>query len=621
MGIAGHTPNFTAAGTILPFSCVKAGTTDPFRVQVATLEDEVVLGVTDGSTRAFDSTNHAVAGDPVVLQNSEFVQLRAGGTIAVGDGLRPTTNGAVIVASDRVQFVACDSAVSGEIFWAQRVGSVELEIPSPAFYGSNRAGSFLQDAINGTDSLDIVVIGDSNAGFPGDNGYTVAWNRVMQFGLRVPVYATPLMSGGPSNQRDLTTGNIRGDGLWCLGNSQQWNAEGEAGGTYTGTTFKNMIQSTDSEIVGLRTWLGFNFTDYNVNSTANKSIFPLGWMSNPAVVEVGQRFTSNFINYIGISNQLVSSFNAFGSELGFGTAGTGGHALQYRIVYGTFPTAGSFKPYAFYLGTTGALLRDSSTTSTGGGYGYRTKPFDVTSFTLAAVGSQPSRVCFTWDGADSATNADQANGPFACLWQSVIRPNFKGYSVSCLNYFGGLTTTQVAEKIEDCDKMLDAYLKELRERQVGTTPGTAGTGRVLVFLNSGINGTETTSTWPLAAQRIIDRFRARWVATGGTLSNLAFVFTVTHPTTDSGVTWTANRAAVAAAANAYAVANGSTYNLAVVDIGQMMTGLVMSRYSMYDSGGQAHLTKVAIPPAAVTTATDGYQTITSAIVSALTSST
>jgi hypothetical protein len=335
-------------------------------------------------------------------------------------------------------------------------------------------------------------------------------------------------------------------------------------------------------------------------------------MSNPAVVEVGQRFTSSFNNYIAVSNQVVSGFNAFGSELGFGTAGTGGHALQYRIVYGTFPTAGSFKPYAFYLGTTSALLRDSSTTSTGGGYGYATKAFDVSSFTLASSGN-PNRVCFTWDGANSATNADQANGPFACLWQSVIRPNFKGYSVSCLNYFGGLTTTQVAEKIEDCDKMLDAYLKELRERQVAG----GGTGRVLVFLNSGINGTETTTTWPAAAQRIIDRFRARWVATGGIVDNLAFVFTVTHPTTDSGVTWTANRAAIAAAANDYAVANGSTYNLAVVDIGQMMTGLVMSRYSMYDSGGQAHLTKVAIPPATVTTATDGYEVICTAITSRL----
>jgi hypothetical protein len=38
---------------------------------------------------------------------------------------------------------------------------------------------------------------------------------------------------------------------------------------------------------------------------------------------------------------------------------------------------------------------------------------------------------------------------------------------------------------------------------------------------------------------------------------------------------------------------------------------------MYDSGGQAHLTKVAIPPATVTTATDGYETITQALVTSL----
>jgi hypothetical protein len=479
----------------------------------------------------------------------------------------------------------------------------------------------LQDVAAGRDSLDIIVIGDSNAGFPGDNGYTVAWNRVMQFGLRVPVYATPLMGGGPTNVSQLTTPNGRGDGLWSLGVGQSWSANTNAGGSNSGTTYKQMIQSTDSEIVGLRNWLGFNFTNYTVNDTTNKSIFPQGWMSNPAVVEVGQNYTSGTTfathNFITISNQSVSGVNTFGSELGFGTAGTGGHALQYRIVYGTFPTAGSFKPYAFYLGTTGALLRDSSTTSTGGGYGYATKAFNISSFTLAAVGSQPNRVCFTWDGANSATTSDQANGPFACLWQSVIRPNFKGYSVNCLNYFGGLTTTQVAEKIEDCDKMLDAYLKELRERQIAG----GGTGRVLVFLNSGINGTETTTTWPAAAQRIIDRITSRWVLTGGSASNLAFVFTLTHPTTDGAVAWTANRAAVATAANNYAAANGNTYNLAVVDIAQMMTGLVMSRYSMYDSGGQAHLTKVAIPPATVTTATDGYESIVQSIVSSLLAST
>lgn len=496
-----------------------------------------------------------------------------------------------------------------------------FSIPDPvsapaAVYGSSTAGRFLQNVVAGTDSLDIIVIGDSNAGFPTDNGYTVAWNRVLQFGLRVPNYATPLMSGGPSNPAALTTANVRSDGLWGVGITQSWNAHTNAGGSNSGTTFKQMVQTAlaapSGEIAGLMTWLGFNSTNYNVNGTTNKMLFPQGWMSNPAVVEVGQNFTSSFNNAIEISNQLVAGQNAFGAEMGFGSAGTGGHALQYRIVYGTFPTAGSFKPYSFYLATTGAVLRDSGTTSTGGGYGYATKAFNISTFTLASSGN-PARIAFTWDGANSATLADRANGPFACLWQSVIRPNFKGYAVSCLNYFGGLTTTQIAEKVEDCDKMLDAYLKEIRERQIAG----GGSGRALVFCNSGINGPDSGATWQAGAQRIIDRITARWVSTGGTPANLAFVFTVTHPTTDGAVAWTASRAAVATAANSYAQANGAAYNLAVFDIAAALPGQTMLRYSMYDSGGQAHLTKVAIPPATVTTATDGYETITQALVTAL----
>lgn len=502
-----------------------------------------------------------------------------------------------------------------------RLATQQMPPSAVGTYGSNAAGRFLKDLEAGTDSVDILVIGDSNAGFPQDNGYTGAWHRVMQFGLRVPVYATCMMPGGPTNPSSLTTGNSSAgrEMMWGLGIGQGWNAHTEAGGSNSGTTFKQMIQTAAAapagEIAGLMSWLGFNSTNYNVNSTANKMLFPLGWMNNPAVVEAGTRFTSSFNNSVTISNQTVAGWNAFGSEMGFGSAGTGGHALQYRIVHGTFPTAGSFKPYSFYLATTGAVLRDSSTTSTGGGYGYATKTFDVSTFTLASSGN-PTRIAFTWDGANSATAADQANGPFACLWQSVIRPNFKGYSVSCLNYFGGLTTTQIAEKVEDCDKMLDAYLKEVRERQIAG----GGTGRAIVFCNSGINGTETGATWQAGAQRIIDRISARWTSTGGNASNLAFVFTVTHPTTDAGVTWTANRAAVATAANNYAAANGAAYNLTVFDIAATLPGQTMLRYSMYDSGGQAHLTKVSIPPATVTTATDGYQTITSALVTSLLSS-
>lgn len=500
----------------------------------------------------------------------------------------------------------------------------DQQVPSSVvgMYGSGRAGQFLRDAMRGTDSVDIVVIGDSNAGFPVGHGYVGGWNKVMQFGMHVPQYATPICSGGPVSPTALTTGNSSNgrEMMWGVGISQAWNAQGVAGGSNSPTSCKQMIQSTDSEIVGLRNWLGFNTTNYNVNDTTNKMLFPQGWMNNPIVVETGQRYTSNnasVVNLLALTNQTIAGINSFGSEMAFGTSGTGGNSLEYRIVYGTFPTAGSFKPHAFYMNTINAISRDS-VVSTGGGYGFQTRAFRINSFTLGAQGVSPFRVGFTWDGANSATTADQANGPFACLWQSIIRPDFKGYSVSCLNYFGGVTTTQIAEKIEDCDKMLDAYLKELRERQIGSTPGTAGTGRVIVFCNSGTNGPDTSTTWVQGAERIRNRIASRWVSTGGNLSQLAFVFTVTHPTADAGIAWTASRAAVSAAANAWATSNATDgYGSSVVDINDAYTTIVLSRYSMYDSTLQTHLNIVAVPPAAVTTAVDAYEAIVQRVVTCL----
>ena len=501
-------------------------------------------------------------------------------------------------------------------------GSTSSSIPG--FYGSNRAGAMLRDAIAKTDSLDVIIIGDSNAGDPSNNGYTVGFQRVMQLGFRIPIYATPLLGGGPTSETSLTVGNTVGEGLWGIGVAEKFNANTEAGGSNSGTTFKQMIQSTDTNIVGLRDWLGFNFTNYTSALTDNLSLFPLGWMSNPAVVETGARFTSDFNNYVGLMNQTASGLSAFGSELVFGTNGLGaGTSLEYRIVYGTFPVSGgSFKPYAFYLGTGGTALRDSVTTPTSGGYGYATKRLPVPSVVLGATGVQPNRICFTWDGANSATTADQANGPFACLWKSIIRPNFKGYSVSCLNYKGGATTTQIAAKIEDCDKMLDAYLKEIRERQIGATPGTAGTGRVMVFLNSGINGTETSALWIAGAERIRNRIAERWVSTGGSLSQLSFVLTPTHPTDTAASNWTTNGAAITAAACAWATTNANDgYGVSVVDISSAYTPMLLTKYQLYNDPttaiGQAHLKRVTISPVTVNTVKDGYESVAQFITSTL----
>jgi hypothetical protein len=200
---------------------------------------------------------------------------------------------------------------------------------------------------------------------------------------------------------------------------------------------------------------------------------------------------------------------------------------------------------------------------------------------------------------------------------SVIQLSKKGYSISNLTYSGGLTGTNLADRIEGMDKNLDLYFKELRERQIEAT----GTGRVIVFVNYGIN-VDTSPTVALAytnaADRIKTRIQARWVATGGSIDNLAFIFAPSHPVTSaSGLAWETNRATVVTAAGAWAITNSNDNSgTCVVDGGvkytstKLLIGVAPSG-TMYDAGGQSHLNATEL------SGSNGYDAFAGAIFSLL----
>lgn len=124
MSTAGNTPNFVAETAIYPFRCVKIGSAN-FSAVPSTGDPEILLGVTDGSVRDFNSQYHATAGQPISLQNGEFVQLTASGTISVGDLLIATTDGKVMADTVATEYVAqaADNATDGEVFWAKKIGA------------------------------------------------------------------------------------------------------------------------------------------------------------------------------------------------------------------------------------------------------------------------------------------------------------------------------------------------------------------------------------------------------------------------------------------------------------------------------------------------------------------
>lgn len=124
MSTAGHTPNFVAEENIFPFRCVMVGSA-PFKAVTASSDPEILLGVTDGSVQGFNSPYNASAGQTMSLQNGEFVQLTAGGTITVGDTLIPSTDGKVVASTAATEYIAqaAEGASDGEIFWAKKIGA------------------------------------------------------------------------------------------------------------------------------------------------------------------------------------------------------------------------------------------------------------------------------------------------------------------------------------------------------------------------------------------------------------------------------------------------------------------------------------------------------------------
>lgn len=100
MGSFSDTPGLIASGTILPRRFVQPYTGGDNAGAQADGVTNKILGVTDGSTRAFDSANHATAGDKISLQEGDIIEIEAGGAFNSGVFLQPDSNGKAVAADN-----------------------------------------------------------------------------------------------------------------------------------------------------------------------------------------------------------------------------------------------------------------------------------------------------------------------------------------------------------------------------------------------------------------------------------------------------------------------------------------------------------------------------------------
>ena len=461
------------------------------------------------------------------------------------------------------------------------IRNTTVNLSGPSLYGSPTAGRFLVDAMNGTDSIDVVLIGDSNTSY-NDYGYCAGIDRSLGYSYGIPPYATTMIPGGLES--GATTRETRS---MMIGTLDSWTAATAAGASGTVQTLTNAVTAADADAVALKNGLSID-----------TSLLPK-WLE----FEWRGSFVASGVSYTSSVNQNYFALRT-SNPINNGFA-SGGVSCQYRCVYGKFATTGGqFKPVVWSSG--GSTVASQWTSTSGGSAGnwFGTATLNFTT----ASGTVIEHRC-GWDGFSQGV---PTSGPFACLWHSTIKRNQKGYAVNHFIYHGGLTTTQIADRVEAAGDLFSSYMKEVRQRQIEA----GGSGRVIVFVNSGINGPDTASGYTTAINRIVNRCIAKWVQEGGSESNIAFVITPTHPVVSvAGNSWNTDRSAVAAAAVAYAQQNAGR-NVTAFDINtvyptsRLLTGTVPAG-TLYDAGGQSHLTSTT------SAQTNGYDAVAHSIISSL----
>ncbi len=112
MGSFSNTPSLVASGTVAPYRFVKvSGRNTGAQCTAIT---ETMVGVTDGSTLAFNSADHAVTGGVISLQGGEVVLLEASAAISAGALVGTSANGRAVtaIATAKVYGVALEPAAA-----------------------------------------------------------------------------------------------------------------------------------------------------------------------------------------------------------------------------------------------------------------------------------------------------------------------------------------------------------------------------------------------------------------------------------------------------------------------------------------------------------------------------
>ena len=385
-----------------------------------------------------------------------------------------------------------------------------------AVCGDQRASEMLRDLLNGTESLDIILVGDSNTAFQG-HGWTDGLSAGLN-ALGAVQYATPLLPAAV----DAPSIGYR---------SRQSSAVLSA---------STLASGAPSYIPGGNPCFSGTFSAVQGQPPQLRALFSCGLDTPPAVYNaVGLRPTGTetyALDFAWIPSSVLEPYANFGAavrlEVGSLLGLTSGQnvtpPLTYRVVRGISTTAPASAHFTVSWvqqtrAATSAIFTNIAPSKSGPPSGWSWVANEVACPT--AVNTSAAHEVFA-SFAGAGTGAGVV-GPVAVAMQSIM-VHRKGHAVQPLDYHGGATMTGIASDVTTATRAtISTILGEIVARQQSA----GGAGRVLVLMQGGINtDTGLPESWSAACAAIEDRIVQVWNGLQFQPKNLAFVAMVSHPT-------------------------------------------------------------------------------------------
>jgi uncharacterized phiE125 gp8 family phage protein len=369
--------------------------------------------------------------------------------------------------------------------------------------GSVRVAEMIRDAVDGSDSVDILVVGDSNTLFASESGIASAgWTDGLQFGLftaGAPFYATPIFPCGLDS-------NSQSAGWRC-----SWSNFDSSGFGYAGIGANGIT----SDGVTTATLLSGN-TSGPAAITNQFKVFgafgPAAKQGGTSSMDYGYYAATSPRYWDWTSSVIVDANNPMPI----------GGAFKYRVVHGVFGTGGGH--FHQEQSDNGGITSTSQQVSCAGtADGIATAILDI-----AANGSRVASMRCAWGGkfAANRTSGNGMVGKAAVLLQSVTKASGKGASVSAMCWAGGNTATQIgAGAVGIGSQTWQTWLREARSRQVAA----GGSGRVIVWFHAGANAdTGVPESWVTAYASMVSIAKSAWATLGYPAQDLGFVAMPSH---------------------------------------------------------------------------------------------